>query len=323
MSGQSLGDPERLAAIEDAGLTGEMSLPALERVSRLVTKVTGAPLALVNVVGDADQTSVTGVSALPSFRTDRVVPLTNSFCQHVVTGGAPLIVTDSRADPRLAGNLAVTEDSVIAYLGVPLYAPSGHILGALCAIDEQPREWTTADRRAMEDLGGVIADELALRDANRRVERLMGDLAREARRDPLTGLSNRRLWEEQAAVETSRARRDGVPLSVVLFDLDDFKEVNDAQGHAAGDELLRQIGRAWEPLVRLPDILVRLGGDEFAVLLPNAAEDHARAVGQRLLDALPEGVSASFGTAQWVAPESLDSLMARADDRLYARKRSR
>ena len=323
MTGQPLDDPGRLKAIERSELLGEMSLPALERVSRLITHVTGAPLALVNVVDDRQQTSVTGVSALAHFRTDRVVPLTNSFCQHVVTAGAPLVVTDSRDDPRLTGNLAVTEDHVIAYLGVPLYAPSGHVLGALCAIDERPREWTEADRRAMDDLGAVIAGELALRESGRRVDELVAELAREARRDPLTGLGNRRLWEEQAAVELSRARRDRLPLSVVLLDLDGFKAVNDAHGHAAGDEMLRAVARGLSPVVRLPDLLVRIGGDEFAVLLPNAGEDHARTVGERLVAALPDGVSASFGVAQWMAPESVDALVARADDRLYAHKRAR
>jgi diguanylate cyclase (GGDEF)-like protein len=323
MSGQPLDDPGRLEAIERSGLLGDMSLPALERISRLITRITGAPLALVNVVTDREQASVTGVSALPRFRTDRVVPLTNSFCQHVVTGGAPLVVTDSRADPRLTGNLAVTEDNVIAYLGVPLYAPSGHVIGALCAIDERPREWSSADQRAMDDLGAIIADELALRDAGRRIEELMGELAQQARRDPLTHLGNRRLWEEQAAVELSRARRDGIPLSVILLDLDDFKSVNDERGHAAGDALLKDLAQRWSQIVRLPDLLVRIGGDEFAVLLPNAREEDARAVAERLVAALPDGAGASFGVAQWVAPESIDALMARADDRLYARKRAR
>jgi diguanylate cyclase (GGDEF)-like protein len=323
MTGQLLDDPGRLEAIAASGLRGEMPLAALERVSRLVTHITGAPLALVNVVDDEKQTSITGVSALARFKTDSVVPLTSSICQHVVTGGAPLVVNDSREDPRLSSSLGVTEAGVIAYLGVPLYAPSGHILGALCAIDEEPREWTSDDQRAMDDLGAVIAGELALREANRKIERLMGELSRETRRDPLTGLGNRRLWEELATVELSRARRDGIPLSVLLLDIDDFKAFNDAQGPAAGDALLREVGARWSPVVRLPDLLVRIGGDEFAVLLPNAAESHAREVGERLAEALPPGVSASFGEAQWMAPESVDALMHRADDRLDARRRAR
>jgi diguanylate cyclase (GGDEF)-like protein len=205
-----------------------------------------------------------------------------------------------------------------------LFAPSGHILGALCAIDEEPREWTRADRRAMDDLGAVIAHELALRDAGRKIEKLMGDLAAEARRDPLTGLGNRRLWHEQADIELSRARRDGTPLSVALFDLDGFKSINDARGHAAGDVLLRELADAWRPLVRLPDVLVRIGGDEFATLLPGAAAEQAELVAERLCAELPAGVGATYGHAQWQAPgETFAALVARADAALYARKRER
>jgi diguanylate cyclase (GGDEF)-like protein len=296
-----------------------MTLEALERVSRLVTHITGAPLAVVNVVDDTKQTSIIGVSASPTFATNGVVPLTNSFCQHVVTSGTSLRVTDARSDARLEGNLGVTENHVIAYLGVPLYAPSGHILGALCAIDEQPREWTRGDQRAMDDVGAVVTDELALREASRRVERLMGDLATEARRDPLTGLGNRRLWDEQSAVELSRARRDGTPLSVVLLDLDGFKVVNDAGGHAAGDALLRDLAVRWSPLVRLPDVLVRIGGDEFAALLPGAGREAAELVAKRLA-AVASDVGISYGTAQWTPPEDFDTLVVRADRQLSEHK---
>ena len=173
----------------------------------------------------------------------------------------------------------------------------------------------------MNDLGGVIADELALRKATRDVEALNAALIDEARRDPLTALGNRRLWEEQGAIELSRAERDKSPLTVVVLDLDDFKTVNDEQGHAAGDDLLRTLALTWMPLVRLPDVLARLGGDEFGVLLPGAADGHGDRVGERLQRGAAKFIGVSYGAARLREGESFAEVVARADAALYERKR--
>jgi diguanylate cyclase len=110
-------------------------------------------------------------------------------------------------------------------------------------------------------------------------------LARLARTDPLTGLANRRGWDEQLARELARARRSGEALSVALLDLDDFEAFNDAHGHQAGDRLLLEAAAAWNGQLRDVDILCRWSGDEFAVLLPacsraQAAEVIARPAGR-------------------------------------------
>ncbi|MEO5567068.1 MAG: GGDEF domain-containing protein, partial [Gemmatimonadaceae bacterium] len=100
-----------------------------------------------------------------------------------------------------------------------------------------------------------------------------------ARTDPLTGLYNRLGFDELATRELSRARRNGAAITLVSFDLDGFKAVNDRQGHAAGDQLLRSVGRAIRAAIRDIDVAARLGGDEFAVLLPdNRANPPERAV---------------------------------------------
>lgn len=311
----ALDDPGRLRAFADSGLDGTIPLEGLERIARMVTRLVGVQTALINVVGSDSQTTVAAEGDTTRFKFGSVVPLNSSFCQHVVTDGGPFEVADARMEPRLDGNLSI-DAGVIAYLGVPLRSPEGHVLGALCAIDPQPREWTDADRSAMDDLGAMVADELALRAAKREVEAL-------ARRDSLTGLANRRAWEEQCPIELERARRDGSPLSVVLFDLDGFKQVNDTQGHAAGDAILREIGERWPPLVRAPDVLARLGGDEFGLLMTNAPLPPAAAAAARLAGAHPAGVTVSWGAAQWRPPETLEELLERADAELYGAKARR
>ena len=314
--GQALDDPERLAALRASALAGEVDLEALERISRLVARLLRVPTALVNLVEDGEQRTVAGVSSIERFGTSGTTSLDRSFCHNVVTGGAAFVVSDARGDERVADHLAVTEGGVLAYYGVPLRAPGGEVLGALCAVDEQPRGWTAEDSQAMEDLGAIIADELDLRAVTREIERLLN-------RDALTGLGNRRLWEERAPVEIKRAQRLVDPITVVAFDLDGFKAVNDRDGHAAGDALLRDLGARWEPLVRAPDVLVRWGGDEFVLMLVGTPLPEGLTAAERLKAAIPEGVGVSYGVAQWQPPETLEALVARADAALYEAKRAR
>jgi diguanylate cyclase (GGDEF)-like protein/PAS domain S-box-containing protein len=144
-----------------------------------------------------------------------------------------------------------------------------------------------------------------------------------ARTDPLTGLANRRLWDERLAVELARAERYGRPLCVAALDLDRFKPYNDTHGHQAGDALLRETAIAWQGALRGSDLLSRLGGDEFAVLLPDCDLDCARSIVERLQAVTPggeAGVGSSAGLVTWRAGEDAGTVVARADAALYAAK---
>ncbi len=103
------------------------------------------------------------------------------------------------------------------------------------------------------------------------------ELEQLVRRDPLTGVGNRRLLTETLTVEIARASRTRRPLSVVALDLNEFKALNDTVGHAAGDELLRGVGAALESIARPGDTVVRQGGDEFCLVLPDTSAEHATA----------------------------------------------
>jgi diguanylate cyclase (GGDEF)-like protein len=144
-----------------------------------------------------------------------------------------------------------------------------------------------------------------------------------ARTDALTGLPNRRMWDEELTREFARAGRSGRPLSIAMIDLDHFKAVNDTHGHEAGDTLLRDAGAAWRAALRQTDVVTRFGGDEFAVLMPDCALAQATAVLQRARDATPHGQTCSTGVACWDGAESSQELMARADAALYEAKRYR
>ena len=111
--------------------------------------------------------------------------------------------------------------------------------------------------------------------------------------DTLTGISNRRGWEERITVEVRRAARSGESLTVAMMDLDNLKSLNDTQGHAAGDRLLRACAAGWSGAVRETDFVARLGGDEFGVLLPNCTESAAEDVIGRMRQAMPARATAS------------------------------
>ncbi len=143
-----------------------------------------------------------------------------------------------------------------------------------------------------------------------------------SRTDSLTDSLNRRGFEEQFAIELARGRRAGTHVGLIVVDLDDFKAVNDLQGHAAGDELLRWVAMTMRDVLRPGDAIGRLGGDEFGVLLPDPGTHGLVGVlRERLLDALGERTGASAGLA--VCPEDgpdQAALFKTADSDLYACK---
>ena len=148
-------------------------------------------------------------------------------------------------------------------------------------------------------------------------------------RDPLTGLFNRRYMEESLDREVRRAAREGYQLGLLMADLDNFKQLNDAFGHAAGDEVLRRIGRSLAAAVRAEDIACRFGGEEFVVILPKASVDDTRRRAEALREAIkgPRSdepsrlyptTTMSVGLAEY--PQhgtSVDELILAADSAMY------
>ena len=153
-----------------------------------------------------------------------------------------------------------------------------------------------------------------------RVE-LLARLESIARTDDLTGLPNRRAWEEELPREVLRARREVKPLCVAMIDLDHFKRFNDEHGHQAGDRFLKQAAAMWAEEMRATDLLARYGGEEFALALPACPPEEAFAVVERLRAATPDGETCSAGIASWDGTESAATLLGRADAALYEAKR--
>ena len=173
------------------------------------------------------------------------------------------------------------------------------------------------DRRRLEG----ITRQLALARDEARRNRLLADL------DGLTGLHNRRYFHELLAREVARAQRYGRQLALVVFDLDDFKSINDRIGHLAGDAVLAETAERARGVVRSADIACRVGGDEFAVLLPEVSGREAELLCLRLREAVSSKpvaeagtVSVSAGIAELQAGEEPNAFFERADEALYRAK---
>ena len=171
----------------------------------------------------------------------------------------------------------------------------------------------------------------SLSAAARRNNELAKRLAMEASHDVLTGLPNRRYFDRWARRLVARSQRSGKPFTLLAIDLDRFKEVNDTHGHAAGDEVLREVARRFQSVLRSGEFPARVGGDEFVVLMDGEfSRNEITSVGRRLIDCLypslrpglaDNAVGASIGAAGFpLNGADLEGVMQAADDALYASK---
>jgi diguanylate cyclase (GGDEF)-like protein len=162
-----------------------------------------------------------------------------------------------------------------------------------------------------------------------RNDMLLTELADEARTDTLTGLLNRRGFDERASLELAHARRDGASIAAVAFDIDFFKRINDEWGHEIGDRVLVRIGELLTNHARDIDVAARFGGEEFVVLLPGCTSSEAEAFAERIRQALSSGdstglptVRVSAGILAEVAPNGIEAMLRGADSALYDAKRA-
>jgi diguanylate cyclase (GGDEF)-like protein len=205
-----------------------------------------------------------------------------SFCGTIVETQAPLVINDATQDPRFAESPYVTGAPFVRFFaGAPLVTNDGKVLGALSAIDTKPREITPDQLELLGDFAAIVMAELELRML--------------ATRDSLTGVFSRRTFKEAAARATALAIRHHDDLSLLLIDLDRFGAVNQAQGHAAGDRVLKAVADICAGVMRETDFVGRLGGEVFGILTPKTALDGAGEVAERLRAAV-EGAAIDVGT---------------------------
>ncbi len=197
----SVHDEERLQALQATELLDSLPEEDFDRFTRLASAAVGAPVALVSLVDADRQFFKSQLGLAEPWAGARQTPLSHSFCRTVVDTAEPLVVTDAREDERVAGNLAIEDLGVVAYAGVPLLTPAGQILGSVCAIEPQPREWTEEDVARLQDVARLVTKELASRELLARLVRRNADLE-----DAAVGLRSLHAELEASRADAEAAR---------------------------------------------------------------------------------------------------------------------
>jgi diguanylate cyclase (GGDEF)-like protein len=244
---------------------------------------------------------------------------------------ATLLDADARAPDGVEGRALqeltpVIGDDPVESLAAPLVTEAS-VLGLLTLVTPEDGSFDEQAARAV----GALAGQGAVAIENARLHRL---IQKQARTDGLTSLANHREFQEQLAHEVERAQRFGVPVGLVLLDLDDFKMINDRYGHLAGDNVLKAVSGALRGAIRDIDQASRYGGEEFAVILPHTTVEGATRLAERLRQAIaervanaPDGrqirITASFGVAGLPSHAATQvELIATADAALYRAKQT-
>ena len=303
---------DRLVATHTAIATSEFGLAdVLDSVAHAALELTGADGAVVQMT-DGDALVYRAVAGTAAAFAGLRYPIEGSASGECLATGASRVVSDTEVAETV--NRDVCRHVGIRSMVIVPLMHGGHPAGALEVHSATPGAVGPDEARVLALLGPVIGTALA------RAE-LIATMAGHASTDSLTGIANRRSWDEQLVRAIAHAERTNETVSVVVCDLDDLKLVNDTEGHAAGDQFLREVAARWREGARASDLVARIGGDEFALLVPGADETGATEVVTRLLEHLPHGRSVSFGVAEWDLRESGSELLARADARMYAAKR--
>mgnify|MGYP005836453319 CR=1 FL=1 len=248
--------------------------------------------------------------------------LLESYLEEVITRGV------SRGPMRIRTKTG--EDRFLEYNSVLFKGENPYVRGIARDITEQ----VLARREAKQYIARLEEANRELQRLNRELREAKSELERQARLDLLTGVGNRRSFQERLTEELNRAARVRAPLTILIIDITNFKMINDTLGHLAGDEALKRVAAQLQANLRSYDSVFRIGGDEFAVILPQTGEEEALEVAERIRRRISgesiagEGVRLpvclSVGFASLTGgrlPATIDRLIKEADDRMYAEKR--
>jgi diguanylate cyclase (GGDEF)-like protein len=229
-------------------------------------------------------------------------------------------------DPRHDADYIAMNDAIRSELVVPI-VHHGRVLGALNVECDSPDFFTPANVIAFEAFADQVAGAVHLASLKQELEEANERLQRLSLLDGLTGIANRRRFDEALEVEWRRGLRSRRPIALLLIDIDHFKPYNDSHGHQAGDDCLRRVaGLLRDSLQRAGDLVARYGGEEFAVLLPDTDAGHATRTAEMLRARIAEAspITISVGGTSTAPPPggSAHALVAAADEALYEAKRS-
>ena len=314
-------ETERLQALFALNILESEQSAEFDVFPELTSRLFDVPVAAISLVDKDRQWFKASVGM-----TESETPIEHSFCAHAILNPDEiLVVPDATKDPRFADNIQVTgEFGLRFYVGIPIIGPSGHPVGALCAIDHVPRQVTNEELEQLRLLAVGVSSALRLHAS-------IVKLQFQADTDQLTGLLNRAGFERHARHAPPFAEGAENPVGLLVLGLDSFSSINDLFGHAGGDIVLREVADRLRMLASPAHLIGRFGGDEFCILVRNirkvaelntlATRIHAAFERPVIIENQPVPFTTSIGiaTGQWNA-ESQSRLFQRADDALSQAK---
>tara|TARA_R110001592_G_scaffold97408_9_gene279113 strand:+ start:367 stop:1329 length:963 start_codon:yes stop_codon:yes gene_type:complete len=308
-------EAERLHALRSLQILDTSHEERFDRVTRMAKRMFGVEISLVSIV-DEDRQWFKSTQGLDASETPREI----SFCGHAINQDGLFIIPNAIEDVRFSDNPLVTgAPNIRFYAGYPLKLRQGINLGTLCLIDSKPKHLNEEDKQLLNDLGAMIEQEI------RSIQL--------ATLDELTLISNRRGFLTLAEYSQKFCRRKKIRMSVILFDLNEFKPINDNFGHHEGDFALKQFAEVMRSVFRESDVIGRLGGDEFVVMLTDTSDEQIAIILDRFkteMDAMnkvinkPYLIEYSAGVACFSndKEQSLEEMVAEADAAMYEEKKS-
>ena len=309
-------EAERLHALRTLQILDTSHEERFDRVTRMAKRMFGVEISLVSLV-DEDRQWFKSAQGLDASETSREI----SFCGHAINQDGLFIIPNAIDDVRFSDNPLVTDaPNIRFYAGYPLKLRQGINLGTLCLIDSKPKHLNEEDKQLLNDLGAMIEQEI------RSIQL--------ATLDELTLISNRRGFLTLAEHSQKVCRRKKIPISVILFDLNKFKPINDNFGHHEGDFALKQFAEVMRSVFRESDVIGRLGGDEFVVMLTDTSDEQITVTLERFkiaIDAMNKGInkpylieySAGVASFSYDTEQSLEEMIAEADASMYEKKKDR
>ena len=301
----------RIRALKRLSLLDSPAEERFDRYTRLAQKVFDVSVVAIGLV-DQEREWFKSKQGLDVDETPRDM----SFCGQAILGREPLVVPNALEDPRFVNNPLVTgSEHIRFYAGAPLVTQQGFRLGALSLFDTSPRQLNTNDCLTLQDLAAMVVDEMYVNV------------------DGLTQVAD--LLGLQTASEhiLATSRRHGWPATLLMFDLDGFKLINDRFGHLEGNNALVTFSKALRRVFRASDVVARVGGDEFCVLLPHSTVYEAEVCLNRLRRAVIRSnetcarfdLRYSVGIVEYDADrhQTFQDLMADADKDMYSTKRKK
>lgn len=254
------------------------------------------------------------------------------YCERVIKQQSALFVDNAMNDPEWQNNPDI-EKGMVNYLGLPLRWPSGDVFGTLCVLDTESHLYDAKQQGLMQQMQRMLETHLELLEKNRQLEQLTRDLQCLADTDELTGIWNRRAFIVESNKELQRAQRSEHAVCLLMMDIDDFKEINDAYGHEVGDEVLKLFTHCINATKRAYDIFGRIGGEEFAMLLPETKRSQAMELAERIRHKVSEllfykhnneiRTTVCIGVYELAKNDTtILAALSKADERLYAAKRA-